>query len=433
MASGSAEPVHCPTRAWLDPTRGSRHRYRACRAYGDFYHFASDQHGCEIGTKLCKSVDTVHAPPNPLHRERGWRSFVEVVVRPVTAASRHAIRQRRQAAFAVTVGIRVLLILLLVLVAGIAGVTGPALQAAHAAEATEVTSFGTNPGALKMYRYVPSGLPVGAPIVVAMHGCTQSAASYDEEPGWIVLAERWKFAVVLPEQQASNNSSRCFNWFQSVDITRDSGEALSIKQMVDRTKVDLLSNPARTFVTGLSSGGVMTSVMLAVYPEVFAGGAVMAGIPFRCATTVSAAFGCMSPGADRTPRAWGDLVRSATTYVGIRPTVQIWHGTSDSTVRPRNMTELVDQWTNVAGADQTADFQETVAGFPHSVYRDALGRNAVELYSLTGMNHGTPVDPGAGPTQCGTARPFILDVNICSSYYIAKSWGLDSATGPLQP
>jgi poly(hydroxyalkanoate) depolymerase family esterase len=354
---------------------------------------------------------------------------VEVIVRPVTAATRTNTRAGSQAAFTSAVATRVMLTVLLMLVAGVAAVSGPALETAQAAGATEVPSFGTNPGALKMFRYVPSGLPAGAPMVVAMHGCTQSAAAYDDEPGWVALAERWKFAVVLPEQQASNNSSRCFNWFQGTDITRDSGEALSIKQMVDKTKADLGSNPARIFVTGLSAGGVMTSVMLATYPDVFAGGAIMAGIPFGCATTVSAAFSCMNPGVDKTPRAWGDLVRSATAYTGIRPTVQIWQGTSDSTVRPLNMTELVDQWTNVAGADQTAAVQETVAGYPHSIYRDASGRNAVELYSITGMDHGTPVDPGTGPTQCGTAAPYILDVNICSSYYIAKSWGLDSGAG----
>ena len=348
-------------------------------------------------------------------------------MRPVAAAARHATHPDNRVAFAGAVVTRAMLTLLLVLVTGVAVVGAPALEPAHAVGATEVTSFGANPGALKMFRYVPSGLPAGAPMVVALHGCTQSAAAYDEEPGWVALADRWKFAVVLPEQQTSNNSSRCFNWFQSADIARGSGEAMSIKQMVDQTKVDLGSDPARTFVTGLSAGGVMTSVILAAYPDVFAGGAIMAGIPFGCATTLLAGFSCMSPGANKTPGTWGTLVRSATTYTGTRPTVQIWHGTIDAVVRPLNMTELVDQWTNVAGADQTADVQETVAGYPHSIYRDASGRNAVELYSLTGMSHGTPVDPGAGPTQCGTAGPYVLDVNICSSYYIAKGWGL--ATG----
>ena len=322
--------------------------------------------------------------------------------------------------------VRVLLVALLLVTSTLVVLTGPAARPAAAAGATEVTSFGTNPGALKMFRYVPAGLPAGAPLVVAMHGCTQSAAAYDEEPGWVALAERWQFAVVLPEQQTANNSSRCFNWFENGDITRGSGEALSIKQMIDKTKVDLGSDAARTYVTGLSAGGAMTSVMLAAYPEVFAGGAVMAGIPFRCATSVGGAFSCLDPGVNKTPQAWGDLVRGASSYTGTRPTVQVWHGTSDATVKPMNMTELVEQWTDVAGTDQTPEVQDTVAGYPHKVYRDAAGRNAVELYAITGMGHGTPVDPGTGPTQCGIAAAYVLDVNICSSYYIAKAWGLDN-------
>lgn len=306
-------------------------------------------------------------------------------------------------------------------------VGAPSAQPAAAAGVTEVTGFGTNPGGLKMFRYVPAGLPAGAPLVVAMHGCTQSAAAYDDEPGWVALAERWQFVVVLPEQQSANNSSRCFNWFENGDITRGSGEALSIKQMVDKTQADLGTDPAQTYVTGLSAGGAMTSVMLAAYPDVFAGGAIMAGIPFRCATSLSGAFSCLDPGVDKTPAAWGDLVRGAASYTGTRPTVQVWHGTSDATVKPMNMTELVDQWTDVAGTDQTPEVQDTVAGYPHKVYRDAAGRNAVELYAITGMGHGTPVDPGSGTTQCGIAAAYILDVNICSSYYIAKAWGLDNS------
>lgn len=323
--------------------------------------------------------------------------------------------------------LRVILLAVLLVTSTLVVLAGPSAQPAAAAGATEVTSFGTNPGALKMFRYVPAGLPAGAPLVVAMHGCTQSALAYDEEPGWVALAERWKFVVVLPEQQTANNSSRCFNWFENGDITRGSGEALSIKQMVDKTKADLGTDAARTYVTGLSAGGAMTSVMLAAYPDVFAGGAIMAGIPFRCATSVSGAFSCLDPGVNKTPTAWGDLVRGAASYTGTRPTVQVWHGTSDATVKPMNMTELVDQWTNVAGTDQSPEVQDTVAGYPHKVYRDAAGRNAVELYAITGMGHGTPVDPGTGTTQCGIAAAYILDVNVCSSYYIAKAWGLDNS------
>ncbi|WP_244283107.1 PHB depolymerase family esterase [Streptomyces flavidovirens] len=94
--------------------------------------------------------------------------------------------------------------------------------AARAAALTEVTGFGTNPGNLRMFRYVPDGLPAGRPLVVAMHGCTQSAAAFDAETGWTAMADRWGFALLLPQQQSGNNPNACFNWFEPADIKRGS-------------------------------------------------------------------------------------------------------------------------------------------------------------------------------------------------------------------
>ncbi len=291
---------------------------------------------------------------------------------------------------------------------------------------TEVTGFGSNPGNLKMFKYVPAALPGNAPLVVAMHGCAQSAASYDNETGWQALADLWKFALVLPQQQSGNNSTSCFNWFEAGDIARGSGEALSIKQMVDRMRTDHGSDAARVYVTGLSAGGAMVSVMLATYPDVFAGGAIIAGIPYNCGTGTSAAFSCMNPGNDLTPLQWGNKVRAASSHTGPWPRVSIWHGDADSTVRPVNATESMEQWTQVHGIDQTPEVTDTLAGYPHKVYKNGAGTALVETLLVTGMGHGTPVDPGAGATQCGTAGAYILDVNICSSYYIGRFWGLDN-------
>lgn len=290
---------------------------------------------------------------------------------------------------------------------------------------TEVTGFGSNPGNLRMFKYVPAGLPTAAPLVVALHGCAQGAASYDAESGWQMLADRWHFALLLPQQQSANNSSSCFNWFESGDTTRGQGEALSIRQMVDRMRSDHGSDPARHYVTGLSAGGAMAAVMLATYPDVFAGGAIIAGIPYRCATTQSAAFSCMNPGSDLTPLQWGDKVRAASNWSGPWPIVSIWHGDADYTVRPMNQAEMMQQWTHVHGIDQSPDVADTVAGYPHRVYQAADGSARVETYTITGMGHGTPVDPGSGETQCGTAGAYILDVNLCSSWYIGRFWGLD--------
>ncbi|WAZ22102.1 PHB depolymerase family esterase [Streptomyces cinnabarinus] len=313
--------------------------------------------------------------------------------------------------------------LITVLTALLAVLLAPA--PASAASLQEVTGFGGNPGALRMYRYVPDGLPAGRPVVVAAHGCTQNAAGYATGTGWLQLADRWGFSVVLPQQQSANNLSGCFNWFQTGDIQRGQGEAASIAQMVDRQLADTGGDASRVYVTGLSAGGAMTSVMMAAYPEKFRAGGVVAGLPHGCAQAAGSPYVCMYVGATQTPDQWGDRVRAARPgYGGPWPTLTVLQGTADYTVKPVNMSDLVAQWTDVHGTDRTADLSDTVAGHPHQVFRDASGAPVVETYSLTGMGHGQPVDPGTGSGQCGAAGAYFLDVNLCAAYRLGLAWGL---------
>ena len=107
-------------------------------------------------------------------------------------------------------------------------------------------------------------------MVVVLHGCGQTAAGYDLGAGWSTLAQHYGFALLMPEQQRGEQCQGCFNWFNPEDIARDSGEACSIRQMIARMVGDHGIDPHRIFVTGLSAGGAMTSVMLATYPELFA-------------------------------------------------------------------------------------------------------------------------------------------------------------------
>jgi poly(hydroxyalkanoate) depolymerase family esterase len=310
---------------------------------------------------------------------------------------------------------------------------GATTTSTWAAGLTEVTGFGSNPGALRMFKFVPDGLPSNPPLVVALHGCSQGASDYDDETGWTKFAENSHFVLLLPDQQFSNNILRCFNWFERADTERDQGEALSIKQMIDKIKADHTINATRIYVTGLSAGGGMTTVMLATYPELFAGGAIIAGLPYRCASGSSEAFSCMKPGKNLTPSQWGKLVRDASSHTGSWPKVSIWQGSADTTVVPMNATELVDQWTNVHAIDQASDGQDLVNGHAHRVFKDANGTVLVETFMITGMGHGTPIAPGSGEDQCGTpGRPFILDVGVCSSFHIAQFWGLLDQV-PIQP
>ncbi|MDX3072369.1 PHB depolymerase family esterase [Streptomyces sp. NPDC088354] len=314
---------------------------------------------------------------------------------------------------------------LLVLIAALAAAFLPPATARAAGTIEEVTGFGSNPGALKMYRYVPAGLPQGRPVVVALHGCTQNARDYGTQSGWTTLADRWGFSVVLPGQTTANNISQCFDWFQPGDIARGQGEAASIRQMTARQITDTAADPARVYVTGLSAGGGMTAVMMAAYPDVYAGGGVVAGLPYGCAQAAGSPYVCMYVGATQTPHQWGDRVRAAYPgYTGPWPKLTVFQGTADYTVKPANMDDLVRQWTDVHGADQSADASDTVAGFPHRTYNDPSGAPVAETYSITGMGHGQPVDPGTGATQCGTAAAYILDVNLCAAGRLGQSWGL---------
>jgi poly(3-hydroxybutyrate) depolymerase len=86
-----------------------------------------------------------------------------------------------------------------------------------------VEDFGSNPGSLRMDKYVPANLPAKAPLVVTLHGCTQSASDYDDEPGWPQIADRHGFALLLPSQSTSNQELGCFSWFEPGDQKRGKG------------------------------------------------------------------------------------------------------------------------------------------------------------------------------------------------------------------
>jgi poly(hydroxyalkanoate) depolymerase family esterase len=321
--------------------------------------------------------------------------------------------------------------MLVAVVAMIGAMSATAPRPASAASLTSVSSFGSNPGNLSMYSYRPDGLPSGAPLVVAMHGCTQNATDYFGHSGWQKYADLWKFAVVFPEQKSANNGQSCFNWFQPGDTARGQGEALSIKQMVDYAVANYGSTPSRVYVTGLSAGGAMTSVMLAAYPDVFAGGAVMSGIAYGCGTDQVSGTLCLSQNKGYTAQKWGDLVRAAYPgYSGPRPRVAIWQGTSDYTVYPFNADQLRDQWTNVWGISQTPSSTSSLSGGTTlKEYDDSSGKAAVKTYSISGMAHGLPVSPGSATEQCGSTGQYYLST-ICSSYYVATTWGLDGGVTP---
>ena len=295
--------------------------------------------------------------------------------------------------------------------------------AGRADRLTDMPAFGTNPGMLRARIHVPADLPKNAPLVVVLHGCTQSAAGYDEGSGWSALADLHGFAVLFPEQQRANNANLCFNWFVPDDIRRDSGEALSIRQMIEAAAVAHSIDRRRIFITGLSAGGAMASVMLATYPEIFAGGAIIAGLPYGSAATIPEAFDRMRGHGGPADPALQALLRGASSHKGPWPTISVWQGTADLTVHASNMDRIVAQWRGVHHVAGKPTDTETAGKHTVQVWRDAKGRALIEAHSIAGMGHGTPIDARA--VEGGSsAAPFMLDVGISSTLEIARFWGL---------
>ena len=231
----------------------------------------------------------------------------------------------------------------------------------------------------------------------------------------------------MPQQQPSNNANTCFNWFNPEDTARGQGEACSIRQMIARMVRDHAIDPRRIFVTGLSAGGAMTSVMLATYPDVFAAGAVIAGLPFGVAGNVREALDGMRQSTSRPAADLGDLVRHASQHRGPWPRLSVWHGSADRTVNPANADEIVKQWLDVHGLPLAPMSEAMVDGYPHRVWWDADGETVVESYTITDMAHGTPLGIADDDERYGAQGAFLIEAGISSSYHIANFFGLTEA------
>ncbi len=291
-----------------------------------------------------------------------------------------------------------------------------------AARWREVTSFGSNPGALHLFVYAPAGLPPKAPLVVVLHPCQILAKSFGQDAGWNRLADLRRFVVLYPEQRHTNNLALCFNWFDSGDTQRDSGEVGSIKQMIDTVKTLYGIDDSKIYVSGLSAGGAMSAALLAAYPDVFAGGAIFAGVPAGCASSVLGSTSCML-GVDKTASEWAAKAASPG-FSGSYPKVSIFHGTSDVVVSPQNRLELVEQWTALHNTDATADTRQIVGDVTRETFNDAQGIARVYSYTIANMPHGIPVDPGTTSDKGGTTGIGYYDVDLWGAWRAAEDWGI---------
>ncbi|RST86031.1 PHB depolymerase family esterase [Aquibium carbonis] len=300
--------------------------------------------------------------------------------------------------------------------------TRPAGRETSAENLPLLSDFGSNPGALTARHRVPSGHRQGRPLVVVLHGCTQNALAYDHHSGWSQLAHDAGFALLYPEQQRGNNPNLCFNWFLPGDTQRLAGEVLSIRQMID-TMVEMHGiDRDRIFVTGLSAGGAMAASLLATHPEVFAGGAIIAGLAHGIARTVPEAFDRMRGQGLPPERTLQRLLRDGSDHRGPWPRISIWQGTADQTVAASNAEAIAAQWRGAHGLDEASSHFRTSGVVTTQVWHDPAGDAVLEMNMVAGMGHGTPLASGLG-----APGPYMLDVGVSSTREIARFWGIADA------
>lgn len=309
-----------------------------------------------------------------------------------------------------------------------------AAETSAAKRLAPVQASRSNPGNLSAWKYVPQSLPDAPALVVVLHGCTQTAAAYDLGAGWSTLAELSGFIVLYPEQQRANNPGLCFNWYSPGDAKREEGEAASIQSIIEATILQHNIDRSRVFITGLSAGGAMTAAMLATYPEVFAGGAIIAGLPYGCAKSMPDAFDRMRGQGLPSAAASAAAVLTASGHSGPFPAVSIWHGSADRTVSPSNADALLAQWAGVHDLEPVPDEIFQGAGHTHRVWKNAKGEIVLEDYRIAGMGHGTPVDT-QGSNPCGKAGPYMLEAGVSSTRLLVERWKLagEQSTQTLPP
>lgn len=262
----------------------------------------------------------------------------------------------------------------------------------------------SGPGGSRPYfLYTPPGLDaaVATPLVVMLHGCTQTAADLARSTTMNEVADRHGFVVVYPQQSGRHNPQSCWNWFLPAHQGRGSGEPAVIAGIAGEVTASSSGQPIdhdRVFLAGMSAGGAMAAVLGSTYPELFAGMAVHSGLPFAAATSQEAAFGAMARGAGSSGRA--SVIGAMGERARVIPTFVI-HGTADPVVSPVNGDRLVEQWLEANGLATRDSFQDklsrpttAVPGQVHDghaytryCWRNRSGRIILEYLKVAGLGH----------------------------------------------
>ncbi|MBY5637591.1 PHB depolymerase family esterase [Rhizobium leguminosarum] len=288
----------------------------------------------------------------------------------------------------------------------------------------ETTAFGSNPGRLIMKTFVPTArLPKSPALVVVLHGCRQTPESLDSATGFSKHAKERGFILLYPEQRSANNSQRCFNWFRPSAVARDRGEMLSIKQMIEHACEKHCIDRSRIFVAGLSAGGAMTAALVANYHSLFAGAAIIAGMPVGSARDGMSALRAMKSGAPPPPGGWGRPVTEISSEVKAWPPITIWQGIDDRTVNPLNARACITQWLEVQGIDESRGRTEEKPWGRLKSWRTPDGVK-LAFYSVRNMAHGVPIKMPRATKSRRSGDPYVIAAEISAPAELLRLWGL---------
>lgn len=270
-----------------------------------------------------------------------------------------------------------------------------AAQPAHAASLARVTNFGSNPTNLDMYVYAPDAVAARPALLVMVHYCSGSASGVHNGNGrdFVIGADRYKYVIVYPE---ATREGHCFDVSTPNALRRGGGgDSTGIMSMVSYARQRYNVDPARIVVAGFSSGAMMTNVLAAQYPDVFSAGAAYSGVPAGCfATTNGSLWNSQCSGGTllKSPQQWGDQARAMYPgYTGGYPRMQLWHGTTDTTLAYPNFGEEIDQWTTLHGLSQIpASTDHPQSSWTRTRYGSSGGAAAIEAISIQGTGHTLP-------------------------------------------
>lgn len=293
-------------------------------------------------------------------------------------------------------------------------------------------NYGTNPGKIKMFLHEPKIAKLSSldkPIVFVLHGCSQSAAGIAKQTQWNVLADKYGFYVVYPQQNLYNNPSLCFNWFYAEDNQKSKGETFSIMEMLNHMVENYPIDKKRVFVYGVSAGAAMSVVLMANFPDIIDGGAVLAGGPFMPELTDLQRMDLMFNPKDNTSEKLGEPIKKINAgFVGNFPKVVIIQGKNDLTVNPKNAELLIKQWSFLHSIDNS--LTDTLVGFNQSrdvtkfSFKNSERETKIIFYDVNRMGHSIPIDPGPAQNQGGEKTMYTIDKDFFSTYFIARDFGL---------